>query len=719
MVLNTQDAARGDATSHTGPPAAQTRVSFDVVDTRNNSRRTVVMPFAELPGTLAGLASAEAVVWYDDDRPTPAENGAPLNGVLALTVERTPGADTIADLHALLCCYFVGAETAPAFGRPLHNANGELIGARFYLPTQNAEWVSTIAGDVHDCAVLDGLGVVRRGDDDVPRIASLVAPLESGERDCLGGLRVDAVEHFNERYAHRAFTVSSLNADERTELAEIRRRLLADEWCADASEAEQLAAIIGDGERPFLAVLREYSGAEVADLWGRLVEASTRYHPLAQVFRETMLRVALASAVKQCAGEPALFNVALNAKSEVRAALDQLDEPAKGLLRRAAWLVAAPADALLGQTSARPSKAIRIGQGNAPRREWLVDGMLPRVGLAAIAAPPASGKSWFATQLALRVAAADVAPTVELGQTTFLDRRITAGGTVVYFTTEDVAGVVQRLEAQSRERGDVAATTDNVFVYDGAPLLSSPGAVVSYMRHVVTEVREAGRPEVRLIIVDVLKGAMTGNENDTQDMGVAVGSMSAIARMTGALVLSAHHTPKADPMSLRGSGVLEGALDWVGIIKKDGDDISLTVKKNKGGRSGETFVFHLETRGEGDAVLCDGPAPAYASGKAPTKKITCALAFARVIKELSKPNGAKWTDVRALLLDEDRFGRLFYTGNDADRDALSRAKTTALQNQWAAEPRHNRFISGPVDPFIVDDPSAPPLSDAELEAVSA
>lgn len=187
-----------------------------------------------------------------------------------------------------------------------------------------------------------------------------------------------------------------------------------------------------------------------------------------------------------------------------------------------------------------------------PPIEFLVEGVLPRAGLAAIYGPPAAGKSFLALDMACAIATG----------TTWLENR-TKQGRVVYVASEGSAGLKQRLAAWKAQQGLTGVSIPISFLTQPVNLLGSVD--VAALLLAIAKLPE--RPA--LIIIDTLHRSMPGgDENSAKDVGLVIEHAERLRRETGASVLLVHHTAKGSDLE-RGSSSLRGAVDALLYAKHD------------------------------------------------------------------------------------------------------------------------------------------------------
>jgi hypothetical protein len=237
-----------------------------------------------------------------------------------------------------------------------------------------------------------------------------------------------------------------------------------------------------------------------------------------------------------------------------------------------------------------------------------------------------------------------------------------------------------------------------LWIADGVPPLSSPIAALTWMRDQIDKIVKAGGSPPSAVIVDHLRGAMTGNEDNSGDMDLALSTAWAIARMCGCFVLVLHHARKnseGGAIVARGSSAIKANMDIEATVKKTNNSYRLTVTKNRNGTEGETFSWHIPAI---DAPLYQG------SGMSLTpddRKISerAAEAAGRVIWEhATNSRGITTKELNDAL--SAAHPELFNKVVDGKRDAsrLLRARTDAIKAGYAAEGKGKRWIPGDMKP---------------------
>ncbi len=208
-----------------------------------------------------------------------------------------------------------------------------------------------------------------------------------------------------------------------------------------------------------------------------------------------------------------------------------------------------------------------------PPLAWCVRGVLPARGLAAIAGPSASGKSFLAFDLAAAIARGE----------RWFGQRVEAAP-VVYAALEGEAGY--KLRAQAWEINHAQALPN------GLRLMLDPFKLTESKD---VEDLSAVVPAGAVVIVDTLnRAAPDTDENSSRDMGRVLEAAKRLQALTGGLVVLVHHTGKDESKGLRGHSSLFAALDAVVTVNRDGDRREWKLGKSKDGADGEAHTFKLQ-----------------------------------------------------------------------------------------------------------------------------
>lgn len=214
---------------------------------------------------------------------------------------------------------------------------------------------------------------------------------------------------------------------------------------------------------------------------------------------------------------------------------------------------------------------------NAPPMRWMVRGVLPLEGLAALYGASGSGKSFLMLDIAAAVAG---------GAYEWFGRRVTQAP-VTYVCLEGEAGTGKRVKAWSLHHNK--AVPDCLrFITQPFDLLSDD--VADLARAVI-----AGGGAGGLVILDTLNRAAPGaDENSSVDMGNLIAAAKELQSLTGGLVLLVHHTGKDSTKGLRGHSSLYAALDGAIEVTANDSRRAWSVAKSKDDITGDAHPFKLE-----------------------------------------------------------------------------------------------------------------------------
>jgi hypothetical protein len=212
-----------------------------------------------------------------------------------------------------------------------------------------------------------------------------------------------------------------------------------------------------------------------------------------------------------------------------------------------------------------------------------VQGVLTRGGASVLYGESNSGKTFFATDLALHVASG----------LEWRGKRVDKGG-VVYCALEGGIGFRNRVAAWRADKElDGYAIP---FAAIQQPLnLANPEADVTPLIDAVLEAGTKIDVPLSLVVIDTLSRALAGgNENDSADMGALVMCMDMIRQQTGAAVLFIHHSGKDAAKGARGHSLLRAAIDTEIEVTADQQGArAATVVKQRELSKGNVFPFTL------------------------------------------------------------------------------------------------------------------------------
>jgi len=210
--------------------------------------------------------------------------------------------------------------------------------------------------------------------------------------------------------------------------------------------------------------------------------------------------------------------------------------------------------------------------------KWLIKGFLPKANLGVLFGESGSGKS-FATL--------DLSAAICRGLEFWNGHRVTKGR-VLYVVAEGVSGFRQRIKAYCHQQAIPRIGMD--VIYDITPNLTN----VAQVTDLISEIRQ--REPYDLIVMDTFAQVMAGaDENNGQDVGVALAECKRIANRCGAMVLLVHHSGKDASKGSRGHSSIKAACDVEIKVERSNDTRSITTSKMKDGVEGIGYLFKLHT----------------------------------------------------------------------------------------------------------------------------
>lgn len=215
-----------------------------------------------------------------------------------------------------------------------------------------------------------------------------------------------------------------------------------------------------------------------------------------------------------------------------------------------------------------------------------VQGVLMEGSAVVIYGESTAGKTFFTTDLALRVAAG----------MRWNGRRVDQAG-VVYVAMEGGTGFRNRVHAFMVEHQLEGVLLPFAAIPASVNLLDADADMGRLLDAIEAAAQHMGLP-VKLVVLDTLSRAMAGgNENDSADMGQLVRHIDLVRERSGACVLAVHHSVKDSSKGARGHSLLRAALDTEIEVRAD-DDTGIrtaTVVKQREMAKGDTFTFTLKS----------------------------------------------------------------------------------------------------------------------------
>lgn len=214
---------------------------------------------------------------------------------------------------------------------------------------------------------------------------------------------------------------------------------------------------------------------------------------------------------------------------------------------------------------------------NLPPMRWMLRGVLPTQGLAALYGASGSGKSFLTLDLGCAIAS---------GKHEWFGKRITQAP-VTYVCLEGESGMGKRVKAWSRHHERPVPKSLH-FITQPFDLLSSD---VEELAKSIDACSSANG----LVILDTLNRAASGaDENSSGDMGSLIAASKRLQSLAGGLVLLVHHTGKDTSKGLRGHSSLYAALDGAIEVIRTENRSEWNVAKSKDDVTGKAHPFCLE-----------------------------------------------------------------------------------------------------------------------------
>lgn len=212
-----------------------------------------------------------------------------------------------------------------------------------------------------------------------------------------------------------------------------------------------------------------------------------------------------------------------------------------------------------------------------PDVQYLVRGILPRQGVAAIYGPPASGKTFVGMDLIFSLAC---------GMPFWFCIPIKMAP-VVYVPLEGHGGIKKRIRAWQRHNG--VDLGNRVQIWPEPFRLDDQGDIDALAQEAVALLGKGC-----VIVIDTLAQAMAGfDENSSAEMGAAIAGAQRLASQVEGLVILIHHSGKDPTKGMRGHSSLLGALDASIEVSAKTSGRSWKVRKSKDGEAGQEYAFDL------------------------------------------------------------------------------------------------------------------------------
>ncbi|MCK9506691.1 MAG: AAA family ATPase, partial [Porticoccaceae bacterium] len=263
--------------------------------------------------------------------------------------------------------------------------------------------------------------------------------------------------------------------------------------------------------------------------------------------------------------EPVTFEYVPTDEVQIKEAEKEKEPQPKPLTKQDQWL-----HSLMESDDAALERVMNM--------EYLIDGVLPEDGFAALVGASGTGKSFVGLDIACSVATGK--------QWHGLDSQ---RGLVVYISAEGANGLRRRKRGWEQHHGTPAPL---MRILPAAPLLDSADALL--LSTVVQQAAKYTGERVKLVVVDTVNRTMSGDENSASDMANFVRGCQVVQQDNQCAVLVIHHSGHGDKERARGSSAFFAALDMEIFLKPIGADIvELINTKNKDAESFQPMRLSL------------------------------------------------------------------------------------------------------------------------------
>lgn len=247
--------------------------------------------------------------------------------------------------------------------------------------------------------------------------------------------------------------------------------------------------------------------------------------------------------------------------------------------RKAGWSPGALAEPVeVGSRSVR--RLLRVDEIMAmPPISWIVRGVLPTRGLAAIFGAPGSGKTFLALDLACSIAAS---------RPNWFGAKISPAP-VVYLALEGETGIRQRIIAWEKENQPLT-THPLRFTFEDFNLVSE-----REVNELALGILDAVGKHTVVFIDTLNRSAPGADENSSVDMGRLIKNATFLADTLEGMTVLVHHSGKKESNGMRGHSLLLGAMDAVIEVSAKASLRTWKIAKSKDGETGIARIFDLRS----------------------------------------------------------------------------------------------------------------------------
>ncbi len=212
---------------------------------------------------------------------------------------------------------------------------------------------------------------------------------------------------------------------------------------------------------------------------------------------------------------------------------------------------------------------------------------LPMRGLANLPGPSGSGKGLITTDLGFSLARG----------TPFRGELAVEQCAVAFIVAEGWSGVPGRQRAVETHHQIPDDEDVPVYYFAAAPQLDDPMVA----DQVATALRQLD-PRPRVLFVDTYRATNGGDENDSSDAARYIRSLQMLAEVIDGLVITIAHVPWNAERE-RGSTAFRAAMDWVALIQKEDDVVSMSCLKAKDGPEFKPLRWRIEAWADSATVV--------------------------------------------------------------------------------------------------------------------
>lgn len=233
-----------------------------------------------------------------------------------------------------------------------------------------------------------------------------------------------------------------------------------------------------------------------------------------------------------------------------------------------------------------------------PDPEYLVKGVLTRGEISLLVGASQSGKSFFATDIALKIARGENFLPNARGEMPRTKR-----GGILYIAGESSRGLKNRLRAHDKHHGVTSLDVPYVLIPRPVGFAGKDSPINDLIQetlHYSADFQEKFGVGVELVVIDTFSSMTAGaNENSSEDVSRILENMGSLARECNCAVMIVHHM-NASGTRERGHSSLRANVDSViEVMKTDARDVEgrvirkAVITKQKDGEDGATWNFVL------------------------------------------------------------------------------------------------------------------------------